>query len=102
MILVYITCKDNQEAKKISDHLLNKKLAACTNIFPITSAYWWKGKIENENEIVLLAKTLEKNYNKIKQEVKKIHSYETPCILKIKVEANESYCKWVKEECSGG
>ena len=45
-----------------------------------------------------MAKTLEKNYKKIKEEVKKMHSYDVPCILKIDAEANESYDKWVKEE----
>jgi len=46
---------------------------------------------------VIIAKTLEKNYNKIKEEVLRLHSYSVPCILKITAEANESYDKWVKE-----
>ncbi len=100
MILIYITCKDNKEAKKISKHLLEKRLIACTNIHPITSMYWWKGKIQEDNEVVLLAKTGEKNYEKVKEEVEKIHSYGTPCILRIKAEANEEYNKWIEEETS--
>jgi len=98
MALVYITCKDKAEAKKISKYLLEKRLIACSNIFPIESMYWWKNKIVNDNEIVILAKTLNKNYETIKKEVKKLHSYEIPCILKIDAKANEEYMKWVKEE----
>jgi|TARA_Y100000310_G_scaffold284075_1_gene306542 periplasmic divalent cation tolerance protein len=98
MILIYITCKDEQEAVKISKHLLNKKLIACSNIHPVRSMYWWNKKIADEKETVIIAKTLEKNYRKIKQEVQKLHSYDIPCILKINAEANETYDKWVNEE----
>ena len=98
MTLIYITCKDNEEAEKISKRLLEKRLIACANLHPIRSLYWWEGKIQDNNETVIIAKTLEKNYNKIKEEVKKMHSYDVPCILKIDAEANESYDKWVKEE----
>ena len=98
MTLIYITCKDEDEAVKISKHLLNKKLIACSNMHPIRSMYWWDNEIQDEKEFVIIAKTKEKNYEKIKEEVKKLHSYDVPCILKIDAEANESYNKWVNEE----
>ncbi len=98
MILIYITCKNWQEAVKISAHLLNKRLIACSNMFPIRSMYWWSKKIENTREFAILAKTKEKNYNAIKKEVKKMHSYKIPCILKIGAKANEIYEKWVNGE----
>jgi len=72
MILLYITCKDEEEAVKISKYLLNKRLIACSNIHPTRSMYWWKEKIQDEKEFVIIAKTLEKNYKKIKEEVKKL------------------------------
>jgi len=46
MILTYITCKDKSEARKISEHLLKKRLIVCDNIFPIESMHWWKDKIK--------------------------------------------------------
>lgn len=98
MALIYITCRDEKEAVKISKHLLNKKLIACSNMHPIRSMYRWHEKIQDEKEFAIIAKTKEKNYKKIKEEVKKLHSYDTPCILKIDAEANESYQKWVNEE----
>ena len=100
MTLVYITCKNQEEAEKISMRLLKKRLIVCANIFPIKSMYRWKGKIENQKEFVMLAKTLEKNFVKIQEEVSKLHSYEIPCVLRIDAEANEGYDKWVKGELS--
>ncbi len=98
MILIYITCKNTKEAKKISKHLLEKKLIACANMHQIDSTYLWQGKIEESKETVIIAKTKEKNYNKIKKEIKKIHSYKIPCILKIKAKPNQKYNKWINDE----
>jgi periplasmic divalent cation tolerance protein len=97
-IIIYITNKNLEEAKKIGEHLLKKRLIACVNYFPINSAYWWKNKIDYSNEIVSLVKTKKENWNKVKAEIEKIHPYETPCIMKIDVEANDSYEKWIKKE----
>jgi len=98
IILIYVTNKNGDEAKKIANHLLNKKLIACANFFPISSLYLWKGNINNENEIVSLFKTKEENWEKVKEEIKKLHPYDTPCILKINGEANEDYEKWINDE----
>ena len=98
MALIYITCSNEQEAVKISKHLLNKKLIACSNINPIRSLYMWEGKLQDEKEHAIMAKTKGKNFEKIKQEVRKIHSYKMPCILKIDAEANEEYDRWVNKE----
>ena len=100
MILIYITCKDKKQAKNISRHLLEKRLVACTNIHPIESMYWWENKIQEDNEVVIIAKTKEENYNKVKQEVKKLHSYDVPCILKINAECNKEYSDWINKETS--
>lgn len=98
MVLIYITCKDRKEAEKISMLLLKKRLIACANIHPIDSLYWWNSKIERCKEAVIIAKTLDKNYNKIKAEVRKAHSYKVPCIIKIDADANEEYMEWVEKE----
>jgi len=98
MILIYITCSSKKEAQNIASMLLEKRLIACANIFPISSMYWWEEKIQNDNEFVLICKTKDNKYNQIKQEVKKLHSYDTPCILKINAELNEEYENWVNHE----
>lgn len=98
MTLVYITCKDQKEAKKISLYLLKKRLIACANIFPIKSMYWWNNKIVDDNENVIIAKTNNKNFKKLVSEVRKIHSYEIPCVLKINTVANKDYERWANKE----
>jgi len=95
-ILVYITNPSKKDAKELALYLLKRKLVACANIFPIDSLYWWKGKIEESKEYVLIVKTKKENWNKIKTEVKKIHSYTTPCIAKINVSANKEYEDWLR------
>ncbi|HIH05492.1 TPA: divalent-cation tolerance protein CutA [Candidatus Woesearchaeota archaeon] len=95
IILVYITNKDEAEARKVASHLLNKRLIACANIFPISSLYWWEGKIEDGKEAVLIGKTLPSKYAAIRKEVKKMHSYSTPCVMKIDAGANPEFSRWL-------
>lgn len=97
-ILVYIASPTGAEARKIAKHLLKKKLIACGNIYRVNSFYVWKRKLVDAAEHVLIGKTVEKNFKEIKEEVGRIHSYETPCILKIPAEANERFFSWVKDE----
>jgi periplasmic divalent cation tolerance protein len=95
----YSIVNDNSATlKNISMLLLNKRLIACANIFPIKSLYWWKGKIVDDRENVIIAKTTESKIDKVENEVKKIHSYTIPCILKIKATANKEYQKWADKE----
>ena len=98
MIIIYITCKNKSEAEKIANHLLKNKLIACANIFPINSLYKWKGKLQKDKEYVLLAKTLKSKAKEVEKEVKKIHSYDIPCIIKKEVTANKEYMRWIKNE----
>lgn len=98
MTLVYITCKDKREAERISMRLLRKRLIACANIFPVSSMYRWNKKIIKDNENVVIAKTKDKNFKRIVAEVKKMHSYQIPCILKIDAEANKDYERWANKE----
>jgi periplasmic divalent cation tolerance protein len=95
LIFIYVTTAQQNEAKKIARHLLNDKLIACANIFPIESMYVWEGKIRDEAEYVLLLKTHQKNYTKITKEIEKMHSYKTACITKINVSPNKKYAKWL-------
>ncbi len=97
-IIVYITHKNLKEAKKVVSYLLKKKLIACANFFPIKSLYLWKGKTENSKEIVSILKTKKQNWNKVKEEVKKIHPYELPCIMRLNVESNKEYESWICSE----
>ena len=97
-IIIYITHPNMKEAKKVAEALLRDRLIACVNYFPIESSYWWKGDIENAKEIVSIVKTRKGNWTKVKKAVEAIHPYETPCIMKLEVESNPSYAKWITDE----
>ncbi|MCH8741957.1 divalent-cation tolerance protein CutA [Patescibacteria group bacterium] len=99
MVLIYITCRDKKEARKIASYLIKRRLTACCDIFPIDSIYWWNNKIVKDKEMVLILKTLKKNFTIIEREVKKLHSYNTPCILEISVsKVSSKYLRWLNKE----
>lgn len=96
-IVVFITTPKN-EFKKISIYILKNKLAACVNVIKnVNSFYWWKGKICNDKESLLIVKTTQRLFKKIVKEVKKIHPYEVPEIISFPIiEGDRSYLSWVK------
>ena len=97
IVFAYITAKNKAEAKRIGKVLLQKRLAACVNILDgMHSIYWWKGKIEQARETVLIAKTTRKLFPKLLKKVKSVHSYEVPCILQLEVKGgNREYINWL-------
>ena len=99
-VAVYITTKDVKEARKLASLLLEERLVACANIVPeIESSYWWKGKIEEKKESLLVVKTRKELAKKIIEFVKKNHSYSVPCVNVIPIiEGNPEYLRWVDEE----
>lgn len=99
MILIYVTCKDLEEAKKISKVLLEKRSVACTNFFPVSSMYWWDKSVKLDSEFALVLKTVKEKFKDIEKEIKKVHSYECPCIVSLNVEeASKDFLEYVKKE----
>ncbi|MBI4321231.1 MAG: divalent-cation tolerance protein CutA [Chloroflexi bacterium] len=99
MILIYVVCANADEARRISRHLLEQRLGACTNLFPIESAYWWEGKIVEDKETGLIVKTVPENFEKVKQAVQKLHSYQAPCIIAVDVaKVEDKYLAWLRSE----
>ncbi len=98
MISIYVTCKDKNEAEKISKILLQKKVIACSNIFPVSSLYNWKGKLNKENEFAMILKTKKSKLNEAKKLIKKNHSYDIPCICSWQEQADKKYENWINEE----
>ena len=93
----YITCANIKEAKKISSVLARKKLIACANIFNnIQSVFSWKNKVNYSKEFIVMGKTTKKQQTTINSEVKKIHSYDVPCIVFSKISSgNKEFLKWI-------
>ncbi|MDD5454998.1 MAG: divalent-cation tolerance protein CutA [Candidatus Ratteibacteria bacterium] len=97
-IIILITVPTKKEAKKISDKLLQEKLAACVNIIKgVNSSFWWKNKIETANEFLLTVKTRSKFFNDIVKVVKSLHSYDIPEIIAVPIiNVNKDYLNWIK------
>ncbi|HSX52873.1 MAG TPA: divalent-cation tolerance protein CutA [Patescibacteria group bacterium] len=97
-----LTCGNQIEANKISKALLGKRLVACVRQFPVSSAYWWKGKIEKDSEILLLMEGKEHLFDKIEAIVLKLHSYETPGLyMKKMLRVSDKAAKWLEAETNG-
>jgi periplasmic divalent cation tolerance protein len=98
-IQVLTTVEKKEEAEKIAEILLKKRVGSCIQIFPITSLYWWKGKIEKAEEWMCFIKTKKNLYKKVEKLIKENHSYETPEIIAIPInEGSKSYLKWLNCE----
>lgn len=101
-IMVYITCKDEDEALSISRTLLEERLVACANMFPIRSLYRWEGKMEDDREMAVLFKSRTEHTKLLVARIKELHSYDVPCIETVKVDGgNPDFIKWVRDETGG-
>ena len=98
--LVYITTKDKGESQKIAKVLLESRLVACANIFDsVESMYWWKDKIQVEEESVLMTKTRQSLVLQVMEKVRSIHSYEVPCIVSLPLEeVSPDFAAWILNE----
>jgi periplasmic divalent cation tolerance protein len=98
-IVVLMTAPNREEAARLADMLVGSHLAACVQILPeIESVYRWKGKVERESEILLLAKSTSDKFEELERQVRAIHSYETPEILALPAaDVSGPYLKWIEE-----
>ncbi len=96
----YITAENMNEAEKIAKALVEKKLAACVNVIPgISSFFYWEGEVQSEKEVLLLGKTKSELVDELVQEVKEQHSYEVPCTITWDIESgNKAFLDWIGEE----
>ena len=88
-----------REAKELSHAIVRERLAACVQTFPIHSVYWWKSKLLEEPEYLVLAKTQKKLVEELIPFIKEKHTYEVPQIVVTPIEGGfEPYLEWIKEE----
>jgi len=101
--LIYITAGTMEEARTIANVLVSDRLAACVNIVDkISSIYWWEGKIQDEKEVLITAKTKESLVPELIDRVKLIHSYTCPCIVSMPIiDGNSLFLDWVANETKG-
>jgi len=97
---VYITAENMQQARRIADGLVAARLAACVNIIDgMRSVYRWKGAIQQDREVVLIAKTTAGRLPELIERVKSLHSYECPCIVSLPVvDGYQPFLDWIAAE----
>ena len=95
-----MTSPDKEEAKKIARILLEERKVACVSIFPKGESYfWWDGKIDREEEYLLISKTREALFPDLIEMVKKIHSYDVPEIIALPITGgSRDYLDWLEKE----
>lgn len=95
------TAIDSKEgAQKIAQILVERRLAACVHVSgPITSTYWWQGKIEIEEEWTCAAKTRKERYEDVEKAIREVHPYDEPEIVALLlVNGSQSYLDWIAAE----
>ena len=99
-IIVLITVDSQETAQKIADRLLEERKAACVNIIPkVSSQYWWQGKIDNADELLLVVKTRAALLDELIALVKQNHPYDVPEIIALPiVGGNQDYLEWIDKE----
>ena len=98
---IVIVTAPRDDAPRIGATVVEERLAACVNILPaVQSIYTWKGKLENDEESMMLFKTTEEKVPPLTARIRTLHSYEVPEIITVTVNENEGnpdYLAWVKE-----
>ena len=91
-----------KEAVRLARTLVEERLAACANLLPrVTSFYWWEGKLNRDPETLIVFKTTPRRVPKLLKRLKDLHSYQVPEFLALPVrEANPDYARWVHLETS--
>ncbi len=97
--IVLTTAGSHAEAKKIAHALVDRRLAACVNIVPhIESVYRWQGNVETATEWLLLIKTQAGCFERVRDAVKELHSYDLPeCVMLEVAAGSNEYLNWIAE-----
>jgi periplasmic divalent cation tolerance protein len=98
--LVYMTAGSLEEAQRIGGALVEDRMAACVNIIEgMQSLYRWEGKLQQDREVVMIAKTTRERLPALIERVKALHSYDCPCIVSLALEGGHpDFLQWIVAE----
>jgi len=99
-IVILSTCESREEAGRIARHLVERRVAACVNILEgARSIYWWQGQVEEGSEALLVIKSSRDLFDRVREELLRMHSYQTPEVIALPVIAgSEAYLEWMARE----
>ncbi|XP_037816812.1 protein CutA homolog [Lucilia sericata] len=97
--IAFVTAPDDKIAKKLAKGLVEEKLAACVNIIPnIQSVYMWEGKLNEDNEYLMIIKTRTSRVEELSKWVRNNHPYSVAEVITLPIEhGNLPYMKWLSE-----
>jgi len=97
---IYITTGSMDEAKNIGRELISNRLAACVNMIDnMHSMFWWEDEIQEDREVILIAKTKESLVTELIDKVKSVHNYDCPCIVSLPIlDGNRVFLDWIVEQ----
>jgi periplasmic divalent cation tolerance protein len=102
-IVVLMTAGSQEEAERIANTLVADMLAACVNVVPgVTSIYRWEGKVQRDQEWLLVAKSRHDVLDLLVRRVQGLHSYDVPEVIALPlVGGSEAYLGWIDREVHG-
>jgi len=97
--VVLVTAPDMDLARRLAKGALEAKLAACANIVPaVESHYWWEGKLESSDEVLVIFKTRQTLLPKLERAIREIHPYDTPEFVALPLTAgSQKYLAWIED-----
>ncbi|MEE8108977.1 MAG: divalent-cation tolerance protein CutA [Gammaproteobacteria bacterium] len=97
-LVVFCTCPTDA-ARKLTEMLLARRLAACVNCVPgIESSYWWQGQIEHDQEALLVIKTRRDRFPALSAAISEKHPYDVPEIIALPVvQGSKDYLRWIDQ-----
>ncbi len=97
--LLYVTHPSKPEAVRVTVELMNSRLIACANYYPMDSVYWWEWRLTSASEVMTIYKTRTEHIAEVEKLILASHKYETPCIIRLaEVTANTGYEQWIHDE----
>jgi len=98
--LLYVTCEDSDEARRIGRALVAERLVACANVLaPHTAIYRWQGEVQEDAEVAMIVKTRTALVDEVSSRIKALHSYDVPCVVALPVAAgNAAFLRWIADE----
>ena len=102
-IVVLMTASSAEEAERIAKAIVEARLVACCNIIPqIRSIYHWQGKVHDDPEVMMIAKTRQDVLPTLIDKVRMLHSYEVPEIISVPITGGfDAYLSWIDRNVAG-
>lgn len=95
-LVVLVTSPGRAHARRLARALLRARLAACVNVLDADSLFWWKGKLDEAHEALLIIKTSARHFERLRKLVCALHPYEVPEVIALPIQkAHQPYLRWV-------